>query len=226
MTIAKELGCSRVVLPKIASALSASGMQFAHIVAEETASLFMLSSAFNIDAVNATLGSLQHRLEAFRAELPMQDARYEVEFIVEARYQMQVWELDTPLKKSRFENQQDVQEFVDSFHRVHERVFAVRDEGSAVEMVNWKARLTVMLDTVDISKGKIAKVSEAKPHSIRNCFFGGNKPMPTQIFRETNIVAGLTIEGPAIIEEPTTTLVVNPGMSVSVSAHGNYLLHI
>jgi len=99
MAIANELGCNRVILPKIASALSASGMQFAHIVAEETASLFMLSSAFDVEAVNGTLQALEQRLDAFRGQLPMKNVQYEVEFIAEARYQMQVWELDTPLRK-------------------------------------------------------------------------------------------------------------------------------
>ena len=225
MAIANELGCNRVILPKIASALSALGMQFAHIVAEETASLFMLSSAFDVEAVNGTLQALEQRLDAFRGQLPMKNVQYEVEFIAEARYQMQVWELDTPLRKSRFKDQNDVRDFVEAFHSVHERVFAVRDEGSAVEIVNWKARLTVMLQPPNTSKAKAAGAKQAKPHSIRKCFFGGRESVPTRIFRETNIVEGLRIDGPAIIEEPTTTLVVNPNMSVTVSAHGNYLLH-
>ena len=47
MMIAKELGCDRVVLPKVAAALSASGMQFANIVSEESASMVTLSSRFD-----------------------------------------------------------------------------------------------------------------------------------------------------------------------------------
>ena len=47
MMIAKELGCDRVVLPKVAAALSASGMQYANIVAEEAATLVTISSRFD-----------------------------------------------------------------------------------------------------------------------------------------------------------------------------------
>jgi len=36
----------------------------------------------------------------------------------------------------------------------------------------------------------------------------------------------MRIEGPAIIEEPTTTLVVYPGMATTISGAGNYLMHI
>jgi N-methylhydantoinase A len=36
---------------------------------------------------------------------------------------------------------------------------------------------------------------------------------------------GAQIAGPAIIEEPTTTIVVYPGLSAALSAAGNYILH-
>ena len=34
------------------------------------------------------------------------------------------------------------------------------------------------------------------------------------------------MRGPAIIEEPTTTIVVYPGMSATISGAGNYLLSL
>ena len=58
LPIAQELGCERVILPKVASALSASGMQFADIVKEETASLVTTSDRFSLDGVNRTLAAL------------------------------------------------------------------------------------------------------------------------------------------------------------------------
>ena len=39
-----------------------------------------------------------------------------------------------------------------------------------------------------------------------------------------NDYAGATIAGPAIIEEPTTTIVVYPGTQAAVSDAGNYVL--
>ena len=37
---------------------------------------------------------------------------------------------------------------------------------------------------------------------------------------------GARIEGPALIREPTTTIVAYPGSVVTVSALGNYLLEV
>lgn len=224
MTIAKELGCNRVILPKVASALSASGMQYADIVAEETASLVMLTNHFDGQAINAVFDDLEGRLNAFRTRLPGENDDYAVEFVAEARYLGQVWELDTPVPVRRFASGDDRAALIEAFHQVHERVFAVRDTGSPVEIVNWKARLTVRLSRPPEATATISAESET-PHS-RPCFFGSSEPVETRIYKPDHLKAGIVIPGPAIVEEPTTTLVIYPGMSAEVSADGNYLLRI
>jgi N-methylhydantoinase A len=226
MMIAKELGCARVLLPKVASALSASGMQYANIVSEEAASLVTLSNRFEREKVNALLDGLTARLQKFRRGLGDRGDDYVIEYFAEARYLAQVWELDTPIARGKFRNDEDVSALVDSFHQVHERVFAVRDEGSPVEIVNWKARLTAKINRSTPTAAPAAANNSATPTSKRNCFFGSSSPVVTAIFKAADIQPGALIEGPAIIEEPTTTVVIYPGMNARVSGAGNYLLNV
>lgn len=226
MLIAKELGCESVVLPKVASVLSASGMQFANIVAEETASVVSLTNRFDKDRVNATLAELKDRLEAFRRTLGERGKDYRVEYYAEARYLGQVWELDTPLASGSFATQDDIDGLVNAFHKVHERVFAVRDEGSPVEIVNWKARLTARIASQEAPNVARMTKTDAKPSAIRQCFFGTDTPVSTSIYKPDDLGIGAVIKGPAIVEEPTTTLVVYPGMTATISSAGNYLLSL
>ncbi len=225
LPIAKELGCEQVILPKVASVLSASGMQYADIVAEEAASFVTRSDRFNYEAVNAVLDSLQERLEAFRRTLPAREAEeVHFEFLAECRYLAQVWELDAPLPAQRFRDATDLKDFVEGFHDIHERVFAMRDEGSPVEIVNWKARLIVSLGGTRQSSPAMAIRTPDHPTTLRQCYFGGEDAVATPIYKATDLSPGDLIAGPAIIEEPTTTLVVYPGLSAQVSGAGNYLL--
>lgn len=227
LPIAQELGCERLVLPKVASALSASGMQFADIVKEETASLVTTSDRFNLEGVNRVLIALERKLQEFLATLgPRAQGAHHIEFLTEARYLAQVWELETPLPFTRFLNQADVDGLVESFHKVHERVFAMRDVGSPVECVNWKARLVVKL-APDVSPGNgIAAIAAPAPSTTRPCFFGGTTPVPTPIYKSSDLQPGFKVVGPAIVEEPTTTLVVFPQTSTTVSGGGNYIFGI
>lgn len=226
MKIAAELGCDRVVLPKVASALSAAGMQFADIVAEETRSVVVTSDGFDRAAVNAALEELEAKLDSFRAELSGDAAEHSVELVAEARYPGQVWEIDTLLPVRRFESDSDVDALVETFHQAHERIFAVRDPGSGIEVINWKARLVVKLPQQAEPPRSEAAKHDAVAGATRGCFFGDVTPVPTGIFKADDISPGSVIRGPAIIEEPTTTLVVFPGMTAEVSQAGNYLLHL
>ncbi|MGY4238316.1 N-methylhydantoinase A [Bradyrhizobium sp. USDA 4449] len=225
MMIAAELGCDRVILPKVASALSAAGMQFADIVTEESASLVTSTERFDLQRVNALLGDLTQRLHDFRANFGDHGSSYRIEYVAEARYLAQVWELDTPLAKPRFSGAEDVAAFAEAFHAVHERIFAVRDEGSPVEIVNWKARLVLSLPKPRSEKSPNGRAT-ANPSSERKCFFGADTPVLTAVYKPAALFPGAQIEGPAIIEEETTTLVVYPKMSATVSASGNYVLHM
>jgi N-methylhydantoinase A len=226
MMIAKELGCTKVLLPKVASALSAAGMQHANIVAEEAASLVTLTSRFDYEKVNAVLDGLTGRLQGFRRSLGGRGDDYVIEYFAEARYLAQVWELDTQIAQGKFKSDEDVAALIEAFHQVHERVFAVRDEGSPVEIVNWKARLTAKIDRSTPASSETHTNAVAKSSSQRACFFGTSTPLTTAIFKPEDIKPGSVVHGPAIIEEPTTTLVIYPGMSARVSGAGNYLLDV
>jgi N-methylhydantoinase A len=62
------------------------------------------------------------------------------------------------------------------------------------------------------------------PVAHRSAYFGGIGRVETPIYHGKSLRRGAHIAGPAIIEEPTTTLVVYPGMSARLSDADNYLL--
>jgi len=226
MNIAAELGSDSVVLPKVASALSASGMQFADIVTETTVAHFTSTQRFDTAGVNRALEKLEEDLLAFRSQISnVENASWRIEFFAEARYVAQVWELDAPVACKRFESQADIDALAKSFHDLHERVFAVRDEDSPIEIINWKGRLTVELSKKMEPSPKVESFEAAPPAHSRTCYFGGDEGVSTPIYKPADLKIGMKINGPAIVEEPTTTLVVYPGMSARISGAGNYILH-
>ena len=227
MPIAGELGCERIVLPRTAGALSACGIQFSDVVSEHTISRVTQSAGFDFDGVNAVLDKIERELGDFRRSLEKRGLKdFRQELFVEARYAAQVWELDTPLPCQRFRQENDVKELIEAFHMVHERVFAVRDEGSILECVNWKGRITARLNSGPAGAGPATEKPTGKPYKNRQVYFGDKDATSTPIFRGSELARGTTVCGPAIIEETTTTIVVYPGMSATISGAGNYRLNL
>lgn len=225
MPIARELGCDTVILPKTASALSACGMQFSSIVFEATRSRFTASNEFDIDGVNTALQEIEAELQDFKDSLATAArAKTTIEFFVEARYKAQVWELDTALPSQRVEGADAVTALAESFHQTHERVHAVRDEGSPVEFVNWKGRISIEPFSPPEAPDPVKGSQSPKPDETRSCFFGDER-VSTPVYRGDNLKIGDTLQGPAIIQEATTTIVVYPDMSAQLSAAGDYILN-
>lgn len=100
----------------------------------------------------------------------------------------------------------------------------MRDEGSAIEFLSWRARLVVESGLRLDPRAPVTTPATLRERRHRNCFFGSAEPQSTRIYKADEILPGMSMRGPRIIEEPTTTVVVFPGMSASVTANGHYLL--
>ncbi|MGE0824877.1 MAG: hydantoinase/oxoprolinase family protein [Candidatus Binatia bacterium] len=228
VAIAQELGCRQVLIPRTAGALSACGAQFSDIVAECSTSRLTITNAFDYDQVNAALQSLQYEMDTLEAELRAWGVmRCQRDFFVEARYPTQVWELEVPLAKGSFDSPDDVAALAAGFHSVHERVFAVKEVGAAVECLYWKGRLTGLLDRPGLTRPSVEAMTRQAPvYQRRAVYFSDRGRTEVPVYFGLALETGMAMEGPAVIEEPTTTIVLYPGSSGRVTGLGNYLVSL
>ena len=224
--IARELGCRRVLLPSTAGALSSCGALFADVVSEFSRSRYTETRSLDLDGVNEALADVESRATAFLdelADLPVTDSR--VEFSVEARYRAQVWELDVPVPR-RIESADDVLAVEEAFHSTHERIFAVREPGQYLECLLWKARATAVLEKPELRPRGVAVGPSAGVERTAQAYFKELGVGPVPRYDGATLPAGTTIAGPAVIHEPTTTIVVYPGSAALVTELGNYVLEL
>jgi N-methylhydantoinase A len=225
--IARELGCRRVLLPSTAGALSACGALYSDIISEFTASRYAETHRLDHDAVNGTLALVERQAQAFLASLEgVETTGARIEFFVDARYRGQVWELTVPLARGRLDGRADVAALEDAFHDVHERVFAVREPGQYLECLTWKARATATLAKPDVNARATAARESAEPVEVSTAHFRGAGALEVPRYDGGALPAGTVIQGPAVIREPTTTVVLYPDSHAVVTAAGNYLIHI
>src|SRR5262249_27064512 len=112
---------------------------------------------------------------------------------------------------------------VEDFHATHERIFAVTDPGQRVEAVHWKGRLTAQ----PRKPGLAANVPPgAGAGATRRAHFPGSGEVEVPVVVGGSLAAGERLDGPLIVAEPTTTIVVPPAASLQVTAQGDYLLEV
>ena len=224
--IATELGCTRVLVPRMAGALSACGAQYTDVVTEVGTNQATTSTTFAFGDVNAALARLGESLDEFRDNLRARGmSEFTVEYSVEARYLYQVWELSIPLASGRFNSPADVDVVIRAFHAAHKAVFAVSEEQQEVEFVHWKGRLTGKLQRppIPIVAGRAGEVT---PSRTSQGYFTSTGKVDIPVFHGDQLGPSANVAGPAVIVEPTTTLVLYPGSSATVTPHNNYLVHV
>jgi N-methylhydantoinase A len=222
--IARELACRGVIVPRTASVLSACGMQFSDIQAEASASAPTRSDAFDRKRVNQALAGIDARLDSFAERLGArgftQASRH---YRVDAHYAAQVWDLAVELPAARIENDAQETALIEAFHDAHRRVFEVDDRASPIEFLGWTGRLSIALPEIRIA-GTGGQATTAP--TMRAVHFDVGGPVATRVVRGDALAAGAVVEGPAIIEEATTTLVVPPGTRATLSTADSYVIDL
>ncbi len=219
--IARRLGCPSVLIPETGAGLSAYGAMISELSREYRTMFFTTSANWDEDGVNKVLGQLRNRCQAFVDGPGAGAIESSIEFSVEARYAGQVWEIEVPLATTNFEDPADLSRLIKDFHATHQEIFAINDPDSIVEMVGWTSSVSCRLRK---NIGSRLQEIEAKTvTSSREIYFDGAE-VTTPVYPLQSIPVSLATEGPAIIETPFTTIVIDPAARFYRSEHGSVMI--
>jgi N-methylhydantoinase A len=220
VAIARQLGCTDVVVPDVGAVLSAAGSLMADLGDDYSATLPTTGATFDRDAVNAVLDGLARKCAAFIDGPGKDAASHETTFFAEARYSHQVWEIEVPLERPRFETPADVERLVTDFHSAHEAMFAVRDPGSDIEVIHWHARVRCRLHDAGFGIAERA-ATDVSPGGKRNVVFPGFGAVEAEVIDFRTLKTDATLTGPAVIESPFTSVAIEPGVSFERTMAGS-----
>jgi N-methylhydantoinase A len=223
VAIARRLGCAQLLVPAVGAALSAVGALISDLSTDRARVLFMRSDSLDMAAVNAVLSELAREGEAFARGPGAGAVECRTEFVVEARYPQQTWEIEVPLRAARFDDLRQVQQLVEDFHALHRELYAVDDPTSSVELVTWRVRVHCRLEMTNGLQLAGRSASESAP-AHRAIYLRGVGCTSAGVWRLGQLPAGRQIEGPAIVESDFTTVVIDDGAVARRLESGSLLI--
>jgi N-methylhydantoinase A len=223
VAIARRLGCAQLLVPAVGAALSAVGALLSDLSTDRARVLFMRSDELDIAAVNAVLAELAGEAETFKRGPGAGAVEYKTEFVVEARYPQQTWEIEVPLRQPRFDNAEQVRQLVDDFHALHRELYAVDDPTSPIELVTWRVRVHCRLQMTNGLKLASAGAPKSAP-TERAIYLRGRGRVSAVLRRLDHMPTDEQIEGPAIIESDYTTLMLDDGAVARRLESGSLLI--
>lgn len=224
--IARRLGCEQLVIPFVGACLSAAGALLSDIKSYFRRTRFCVTTQFPYEAINACLEDLLGKCRTFASLAGGDVAQSRIELYAEARYPNQVWEIDVPFDVTTFRSVADVQDFCERFHAAHREMFGYNEPGSEVEIVTWCASVSVHAAGAARSELRLKDTAAERKSGRRQAWFEGHdQPIETTIYDYLALPPDTVIVGPAIIETPFTTVVVDPASSLRLDRQVGLLIN-
>jgi N-methylhydantoinase A len=155
-------------------------------------------------------------------------AEEDISFVssIDARYLHQWYELNVELPDGSIDSP-DLDVAAGFFHDLHERLFGYNSPETPVEVLN--IRLTAIgrtpNDRIDLASSvDIDAVDEVRHRDAWSLTL--QKMVSVPVHNGAALGPGITIEGPAIIELGTTTIVVHDEYDSVVDANGSFVLYL
>ena len=214
--VARELEIKRIIVPTVASVLSAWGMLTSDLRYEVSRTHYGAAARITADEVRELFAGLEQqaagRLRSWFS------GPVEIERSAEMRYGEQIFEIDVSLDGLDWNAADLVERIEDRFHVRHEELYTYASRGQEVVFVNARAAAVGEVARQDEGAQKAGASSVCSPRSQRQAFFGGWREVP--VYALDDLQPAHTLTGPAIIEAETTTVLIDTGDSVTVNALG------
>ena len=222
--IAQELGIDRILIPRMAAGLCAYGTLFGDVIFQRAQGLVTGSEAFDFDRVNNALAALEEEGENFlsRAGIPPDMRR--LEFSMATRYPYQAWEIDVLLPWDRVTPDR-LPQLIELFHQTHNTRYGFSVD-HPIECISLTVKAIGVRPPLDLAEEEASggDVSLAIKGQRPAYFIQDRAFVDTTIYSGEQLHQGDCVLGPAIVEEPQTTMVIPKDYQATVTKLGNYLL--
>jgi N-methylhydantoinase A len=216
--VAAELGIGRILIPRDPGTFSAHGMLVTDV--HQARSLTRITpvdgaTAAGLDAIFTELESaaIEDLTQEQFARESLQTRRH-----AGMRYRGQSYEVTVPVPRLREPG--DIADLVRRFHEAHQRRYGHMAAAEAVEIVNFQATAVGLIPKPVVKRFEKADMQGAPPQ-IRPVYFNASEAAETPVYRRSTLQPGTAIEGPAVIEEKTSTIVLYPSQRAVVDAYLN-----
>lgn len=216
--ICREIGIPRIVVPPVPGMFSAWGMLTADLRHDHVTT--SVEKAENLSA--ARLAEFFAKLEqsagqALRAQ-NVPDQRITFARSLDLRYVGQEHTLNVPVSPAIQPAQLKA-----LFDEAHRRKYGHASKADPVEVVNYRVAAIGA-----VHKPEVARPAEAAPTEVpaareRPVYFEG-RFVTTPVYRRSELPAGFSADGPAIVEEDGATTIVPPGFEFVVDESANMML--
>jgi N-methylhydantoinase A len=224
--VAREIGIRDVIVPAAPGVFSAIGMLFSDLRYDYVRTHLMQLADAPFDEIEAVFKELEQNGRGAIAATSLKPHKIVVKRALDMRYVGQEHPVTVELPMHIFQKQ-DRKAIKQHFDNDHMQRYGTSAPNENPEIVSLRVTVAGLMrkpSQEKIKKGKGAPPKSASTGTRKVWFDGHFRNTPT--YRRTELTAGNTIKGPALIEEHASTTVLMPADRMTVDDYGNLTIRV
>ncbi len=223
--IARELEIPLVLIPRQSSVFCAAGMLISDLQHN-----YVRTYARDVDKVD--LGEITRLFRQMTAtarrtlkEEHVRPDEIEVSYGADLRYVGQFNEVEVPVAFKGKLTPSLLEECVAAFHRQHDALYGYSMPGAPAELINLRVTARGLTPKPRFTRHARTRTRASSALiGTRRARFGG-KWLDTPVYDALKLHNGHEVRGPAVVQQPTTTIIVPPDYDLSCDEYDNYLMY-
>ncbi|GEP85538.1 Acetone carboxylase beta subunit [Staphylococcus piscifermentans] len=221
--LARELGVKKVIVPSASSVFASWGMLMSDLRHDYSQTFLANTSTLNYKDINLKYNQMiEDAINTLKQE-DVNEEKIVVTKKIDLRYEGQDHPVEVTVPYEEVQ-ENNLNEIIKSFHKKHEQLYTYTLPENGIEIVNIKISVLGKIDKPIIKKITPQKGDPVKEE--RNVYFENHGWEKVKIYNRDFLPIDEIFEGPAVIEEKSTTIPINPKDKVKKDEYGNLIIYI
>lgn len=226
--IAEEIGSKKIIVPKAASVFCALGMLESDIKLDNVRSFNGTIPGIDLDVFNEKIKQTEEEAMAELIEEGVKEERSSLLRYLDVRYVGQHHEVTVGIPNNCTITADHLDIIAESFHKAHEKLYTYSTKETPIEIINLRITAVGDVDKTGLYEKPIEKadVKTAIKNERKLRFEEYDTSIEVPVYDRNKLKPGARIEGPAVIEERITTIIVHPNWNAYVDGYENVIMEV
>jgi N-methylhydantoinase A/oxoprolinase/acetone carboxylase beta subunit len=221
--IARRLGIQQIVYPPFAGVISSLGFLVSPIAFEASRSYETPLESCDFERVKSIVEDLERQTTGIVIDAGVRPELITTRLLCEISYQGQGYETEVVLSRDAVMSG-DGDAIRRAFEDEYFRLYAQKLEDHEVKLLTWRVRATEPQPEIVVEPVRSAFTSE--PKGVRELWVTDVGMEPASVYERSGLAPGTTLEGPLVIEEKESTVVIPATASVTVEDDSSIIVRL
>jgi len=226
--VGQALNVSEVICPPSAGVLSALGLLMAPISFEFVRSLPIQITEVKAEAIQSIFQEMSSVGLDMSKKAGIDQKQIKIIASIDARFIGQMHEINVPLDLDN-KNSLNANELSAKFLQEYQTLYKHTPKGNLpIEIISWRVIVTGQLPNVKLPESKLkdSNIKTALKGTRKAYFFEKKILIEVPVYDRYKLSTGMVLEGPAIIEERESTVILRPTNFAKVDSKLNIRIHL